>query len=176
MLACAQCQAARPCRHKVVGVFMHNWDAGEEGGGPGGCSEADLAAAQCVAAQLRIPLLEADFTQQYWHSVFADFVAQVRGACAHALTVRGSRVLLVPAMPVACCTPSSLRQKRVESLVCKALPNVSVLRRQARLSDRIAGYSPVCLIAFIQHINAVLRTSFQSQNQLALQKQATPRL
>ena len=74
-------RAAR--RHELVGVFMRNWDEAEEAGAPGGCGEADLGAARAVAAQLRIPLHEADFTAQYWHDVFTDFVAQVPPGAYH---------------------------------------------------------------------------------------------
>ncbi|KAK9826481.1 hypothetical protein WJX81_003658 [Elliptochloris bilobata] len=62
--------------HDVVGVFTRNWDEAEEAGVPGGCGEADLEATRRVAAQLRIPLAEADFTARYWHDVFADYVEQ----------------------------------------------------------------------------------------------------
>ena len=62
----------------MVGVFARTWDDADEAGAPGGCGEADLVAARQVAAQLRIPLVEADFTAHYWHDVFADFVAQAR--------------------------------------------------------------------------------------------------
>ena len=66
----------------MVGVFTRNWDEADEARAPGGCGEADLAAARRVAAQLRIPLAEADFTARYWHDVFADFVAQARPPCS----------------------------------------------------------------------------------------------
>ncbi|KAK9803395.1 hypothetical protein WJX72_005352 [[Myrmecia] bisecta] len=68
--------------HDVVGVFMRNWDEGEETGN-GNCSvEQDCRDAQRVCRHLDLPFYEADFVERYWHEVFLDFVAQ----CGRGLT------------------------------------------------------------------------------------------
>jgi tRNA-specific 2-thiouridylase len=64
----------------VFGIYMHNWDAGDEAGGSGAgacTSERDLQDANAVAKKLRLPLLEADFVGRYWQDVFSGFLAGV---------------------------------------------------------------------------------------------------
>ncbi|KAI3426035.1 hypothetical protein D9Q98_008003 [Chlorella vulgaris] len=68
--------------HEVVGVFMRNWDEGEEQGNENCSVEQDLRAAAAVCRQLDIPLHEADFVSAYWTQVFAEFIAQ----CSRGLT------------------------------------------------------------------------------------------
>jgi len=60
----------------VVGVFMKNWDTGDEvGGNLGACSSArDYEDAQDVCKRLQIPLIEAEFIKDYWNNVFMPFV------------------------------------------------------------------------------------------------------
>jgi tRNA U34 2-thiouridine synthase MnmA/TrmU len=62
---------------EVFGVYMHNWDSGDEAGaGQVVCtSEKDFADAKAVAGQLGIPLYEADFVGKYWTLVFEEFLA-----------------------------------------------------------------------------------------------------
>ena len=62
---------------EVFGVYMHNWDSGDEAGaGQLVCtSERDLADAKAVAKQLGMPLYEADFVGKYWTLVFEEFLA-----------------------------------------------------------------------------------------------------
>jgi len=70
----------RRAGHEAFGVFMHNWDAGDEAGGGGGgacTSERDLRDAKAVCERLRMPLLEADFVGRYWGDVFSGFLAGV---------------------------------------------------------------------------------------------------
>lgn len=55
--------------HRLVGVFMRNWDEREETGNDNCSVEADLRGAQAVARHLGIELLEADFVQEYWNKV-----------------------------------------------------------------------------------------------------------
>jgi tRNA-specific 2-thiouridylase len=63
--------------YEVFGIFMHTWDAGDEAGAgaPVCTAERDLADAQAVADQLRIPLLQLDVVQSYWTQVFEGFLA-----------------------------------------------------------------------------------------------------
>jgi tRNA-specific 2-thiouridylase len=63
--------------YEVFGIFMHTWDAGDEAGAgsPVCTAERDLADAQSVADQLRIPLLQLDVVQSYWTQVFEGFLA-----------------------------------------------------------------------------------------------------
>jgi len=62
--------------HDVVGVYMRNWDAREEGGDVACPGDKDLADAQQVADTLGIPLHEIDFVAEYWTRVFEAFVDQ----------------------------------------------------------------------------------------------------
>jgi hypothetical protein len=55
--------------HRLVGVFMRNWDEREETGNDNCSVEADLRGAQAVARHLGIDLVEADFVQDYWNKV-----------------------------------------------------------------------------------------------------------
>ena len=55
--------------HEVVGVFMRNWDEGEETGNQNCSVERDLRDAAAVCRQLGIPLHEADFVSKYWTQV-----------------------------------------------------------------------------------------------------------
>eukprot|EP00887_Chlorella_sp_A99_P008097 scaffold12.g8097.t1 len=88
--------------HEVVGVFMRNWDEGEETGNHNCSVERDARDASAVCRALGVPLHEADFVSRYWNEaslggpclgagrggerrgagVFQDFVAQ----CARGLT------------------------------------------------------------------------------------------
>jgi len=68
--------------HDVVGIFMRNWDEGEETGNKNCSIEADLRDAKAVCRQIEIPLFEADFVSQYWNDVFESFLAQ----CERGLT------------------------------------------------------------------------------------------
>ncbi|GAB4823030.1 hypothetical protein N2152v2_010076 [Parachlorella kessleri] len=68
--------------YDVVGVFMRNWDEGEEVGNQNCSVERDLRDAAAVCRQLGIPLHEADFVNKYWTQVFEDFLAQ----CSRGLT------------------------------------------------------------------------------------------
>lgn len=63
--------------YRVSGVFMVNWTADEAGY----CNAAeDFAAARAVAEELEIPLERVDFSEQYYESVFRDFLdAYARG-------------------------------------------------------------------------------------------------
>lgn len=60
--------------HRVEGLFMKNWDDPDD---PGHCSlEPDLGAARAACATLGIRLHQVDFTAEYWHRVFAHFLAE----------------------------------------------------------------------------------------------------
>ena len=60
--------------HRVEGLFMKNWDDPDD---PGHCTlEPDLAAARAACETLDIRLHQVDFTAEYWHRVFAHFLAE----------------------------------------------------------------------------------------------------
>lgn len=60
----------------VTGMFMKNW---EEDDGTEYCTaKDDLADAQSVCDQLEIPLLTANFSAEYWDSVFTHFLEEYR--------------------------------------------------------------------------------------------------
>jgi tRNA-specific 2-thiouridylase len=60
--------------YQVEGLFMKNW---EEDDDEDYCSAAvDLADAQAVADQLKIPLHTINFSGEYWDRVFAYFLAE----------------------------------------------------------------------------------------------------
>jgi tRNA-uridine 2-sulfurtransferase len=61
--------------HDVQGLFMHNWEADDEGY----CTAAeDFQDARRVAAQLSIPLHSVDFSLEYRQRVFQHFLAEYR--------------------------------------------------------------------------------------------------
>lgn len=60
--------------HQVFGVFMRSWDETEELANSNCSIERDFQDARRVCRQLDIPLLEADFTAQYWQHVFQPFL------------------------------------------------------------------------------------------------------
>ncbi|ASQ45812.1 tRNA 2-thiouridine(34) synthase MnmA [Legionella clemsonensis] len=58
--------------YQVEGLFMKNWEQDDT---EGYCAAAlDLADAQAVCNQLRIPLHSVNFAQEYWDRVFAHFL------------------------------------------------------------------------------------------------------
>lgn len=58
--------------YQVEGLFMKNW---EQDDSDGYCAAAnDLADAQAVCNQLRIPLHSVNFAKEYWERVFAHFL------------------------------------------------------------------------------------------------------
>lgn len=60
--------------YQVEGLFMKNW---EQDDNDGFCPAAqDLADAQAVCNQLRIPLHSVNFSEQYWDRVFAHFLSE----------------------------------------------------------------------------------------------------
>ncbi|STX28973.1 tRNA (5-methylaminomethyl-2-thiouridylate)-methyltransferase [Legionella beliardensis] len=60
--------------YQVEGLFMKNW---EQDDNDSFCSAAiDLADAQAVANQLDIPLHTVNFSEEYWHDVFAHFLQE----------------------------------------------------------------------------------------------------
>lgn len=68
--------------HAVTGVFMRNWDSGDERGDARGSQcpvEQDLKDARRVCRHIGIPLVEVDFTRRYWTDVFEGFIGDVAG-------------------------------------------------------------------------------------------------
>lgn len=68
--------------HTVTGVFMRNWDSGDERGDTGESQcpvEQDLKDARKVCQHVQIPLVEVDFTRKYWTNVFEGFISDVAG-------------------------------------------------------------------------------------------------
>lgn len=69
------CHFANGCalfsRFQVVGMFMRNWDEGEETGNQNCSIEADLKDAKAVCSKLGIPLQEVNFVAEYWNQVLA---------------------------------------------------------------------------------------------------------
>ena len=64
----------RDAGHKVVGLFMKNWDDDD---GTEYCTAAqDLLEAEAACHRLGIELLEVNFARQYWDDVFAHFLAE----------------------------------------------------------------------------------------------------
>lgn len=60
--------------YQVEGLFMKNWEQDDE---QGYCAAAqDLADAQAVCNQLRIPLHTVNFSQEYWQRVFTYFLEE----------------------------------------------------------------------------------------------------
>ncbi|OCH99290.1 tRNA 2-thiouridine(34) synthase MnmA [Legionella jamestowniensis] len=58
--------------YQVEGLFMKNWEQDDT---EGYCAAAlDLADAQAVCNQLRIPLHSVNFAQEYWERVFSHFL------------------------------------------------------------------------------------------------------
>lgn len=59
--------------YNVAGVFMRNWDATDE---TGFCSvDRDAEDAALVCERLDIPFCQVNFTKEYWHEVFSEFLA-----------------------------------------------------------------------------------------------------
>lgn len=57
--------------YQVEGLFMKNWEQDDK---DGFCPAAqDLADAQAVCNQLRIPLHTVNFSKEYWQNVFTYF-------------------------------------------------------------------------------------------------------
>jgi tRNA-specific 2-thiouridylase len=66
----------RKAGHKVIGLFMKNW---EEDDDAGYCAAAaDAADAQAVADRLGILLHRINFATEYWEQVFAHFLSEYR--------------------------------------------------------------------------------------------------
>jgi len=62
---------------EVIGVFMQNWDPGDESGDSYTCPIAeDYKYAKTVSDELDIPLHKVDFVQDYWNKVFEPFIAK----------------------------------------------------------------------------------------------------
>ncbi|MDI9818207.1 MULTISPECIES: tRNA 2-thiouridine(34) synthase MnmA [unclassified Legionella] len=60
--------------YEVEGLFMKNWEQDDT---DGYCAAAeDLADAQAVCNQLRIPLHSINFSKEYWDRVFAHFLSE----------------------------------------------------------------------------------------------------
>lgn len=60
--------------YQVEGLFMKNWEQDDQNGY---CAAAhDLADAQGVCKQLRIPLHRANFSREYWDRVFTHFLRE----------------------------------------------------------------------------------------------------
>ncbi|KTC78229.1 tRNA 2-thiouridine(34) synthase MnmA [Legionella brunensis] len=60
--------------YQVEGLFMKNWEQDDT---DGYCAAAeDLADAQAVCNQLRIPLHSINFSKEYWDRVFAHFLSE----------------------------------------------------------------------------------------------------
>lgn len=58
--------------YHVIGMFMKNWDEGEE------CpAEKDYEDVVRIAEQLDIPFYTIDFTKEYWDSVFSTFLSDM---------------------------------------------------------------------------------------------------
>ena len=62
--------------HELLGVFMRNWDEGEETGNRNCSVEEDARAAAGVCRALGIPFREVDFVADYWTRVFENFLDQ----------------------------------------------------------------------------------------------------
>ncbi len=61
---------------KITGVFMKNWEEGDE---QGQCpASTDMADAQSVCDQLGIELLRVNFSKEYWEHVFSHFLAEYK--------------------------------------------------------------------------------------------------
>ena len=56
--------------YDVVGVHMTNWDASDEVGDTQCTNTDDLKMARKVCSQLNIPLIEDNYTSEYWTEVF----------------------------------------------------------------------------------------------------------
>jgi tRNA-5-taurinomethyluridine 2-sulfurtransferase len=63
--------------HRVVGVFMRNWNEIEETGQCAG--EADERDARAICEHLKIPFRRVDFIEEYWNEVFERFLAWYEG-------------------------------------------------------------------------------------------------
>mmetsp|Transcript_23379 Transcript_23379/g.43512 ORF Transcript_23379/g.43512 Transcript_23379/m.43512 type:complete len:390 (-) Transcript_23379:1538-2707(-) len=62
---------------EVIGVFMRNWDQGDEVGDSYTCPiAADFADAERVCKQIDIPLHKADFVADYWNRVFEPYLSR----------------------------------------------------------------------------------------------------
>ena len=62
--------------YTVTGAFMKNWD--EDDGTEYCTAIADYEDAQRIAAQIDIPLLDVNFSPEYWDRVFAVFLREYR--------------------------------------------------------------------------------------------------
>jgi len=64
---------------EVVGVFMQNWDSGDETGDSFACPIAqDYKYAKDVCKQIGIPLYTVNFVQEYWNEVFEPYLKRFR--------------------------------------------------------------------------------------------------
>tara|TARA_R110002126_G_scaffold273866_1_gene418657 strand:- start:198666 stop:199763 length:1098 start_codon:yes stop_codon:yes gene_type:complete len=60
--------------YEVEGLFMKNWEQDDK---PGYCAAADdLADAQAVCNQLKIPLHQVNFSEAYWNNVFEHVLSE----------------------------------------------------------------------------------------------------
>ena len=60
--------------YQVEGLFMKNWEQDDK---DGYCAAAiDLADAQAVCDQLKIPLHTVNFSEDYWQRVFSHFLTE----------------------------------------------------------------------------------------------------
>ena len=58
--------------YQVEGLFMKNWE--QDDTSTYCAAAADLADAQAVCEQLKIPLHTVNFAEQYWKKVFTHFL------------------------------------------------------------------------------------------------------
>jgi tRNA-specific 2-thiouridylase len=64
--------------HQVEGLFMKNWEQDDK---PGFCAAAvDLADASRVCDQLKIPLHQVNFSEEYWQQVFQHMLYEYEHA------------------------------------------------------------------------------------------------
>ena len=64
--------------YQVEGLFMKNWEQDDK---DGYCAAAiDLADAQAVCDQLKIPLHTVNFSEDYWQRVFSHFLTEYENA------------------------------------------------------------------------------------------------
>ena len=63
--------------HRVMGVFMQNWDFNEESGSCTGF-QADLEDAKYTCDRLGVELHLVDFVKEYWNDVFHPLLCDYR--------------------------------------------------------------------------------------------------
>ncbi|KAK2079955.1 hypothetical protein QBZ16_002350 [Prototheca wickerhamii] len=130
--------------HELLGVFMRNWDEGEETGNRNCSVEEDARAAAGVCRALGIPFREVDFVADYWTRVFEDFLDQFgRGLTPNPDLACNRHIkfdaLIRHAAALGCSATYFLASVQPESLRAARFPLGALTKPEVRRLAREAG-------------------------------------